>query len=157
MFSISGDRGKTAGTAGIMPNFEYQVEIFAATARIWSTWMDVEHWPDWTPTVNSAKRLDPGPLAVGARTRILQPKLMPAVWRVTHLDEPAGIFIWTTGRPGIKVSATHRVEPMSGGSRVTLALTYAGLLGPLIARQLKSLNWDYLTREAHGLRAHCER
>lgn len=140
-----------------MANFEYQVEILAPPDRIWATWMDVERWPDWTPTVNTAKRLDPGPLALGSRTRVVQPRLMPAVWRVTQLDESGGCFTWAAGRPGIKVTATHRVEPTPDGCRVTLSLTYSGLLGPLMARQLKQLNWDYLTREANGLKSHCER
>ena len=139
-----------------MTNFAYQIEIFAPPARIWSTWMDVDHWPDWTPTVNTTKRLDLGPLSLDSRTKIIQPKLMPAVWRVTQLDELAGIFTWATGRPGIKVTATHLVEPTSDGSRVTISLAYTGLLGSFMARQLKNLTLDYLSREAHSLKAHCE-
>ena len=139
-----------------MTNFAHQIEIFAPPARIWSTWMDVERWSDWTPTVNTAKRLDPGPLSLDSRTKIIQPKLMPAVWRVTQLDEVAGTFSWATGRPGIRVTATHLVRPTSDGSCVTISLAYTGFLGSFMARQLKSLTLDYLTREAHGLKAHCE-
>ena len=58
---------------------------------------------------------------------------------------------------GIQVTATHRIEPSGGGTRVTLVLEYAGLLGPLMAWRLKDLNWDYLTKEAAGLKQLCER
>jgi hypothetical protein len=78
------------------------------------------------------------------------------VWRVTELDESAGVFTWVTGKPGIQITATHRIEPTLEGSRLTLTLDYTGLLGPLMAWQLKDLNWDYLTREAAGLKRFCE-
>ena len=44
----------------------------------------------------------------------------------------------------------------NGSSHVTLSLDYTGFLGPLIAWLLKDLNWDYLTREAAGLKRRCE-
>jgi uncharacterized membrane protein len=139
-----------------MAHFDFTVEIIAPSERVWAVLMDVERWPEWTPSVTSAKRLEEGPLAVGSRTRIVQPKLMPAVWRVTQLDESTGIFTWVTGKPGIHVTATHKLGRVGDESRMTLSLRYSGFLGPLIAWQLKDLNWDYLTKESHGLKRHCE-
>jgi uncharacterized membrane protein len=140
-----------------MSSFRFTVEIIAPQERIWSVLTDVERWPEWNPTVKSAKRLEPGALAVGSRTKIVQPKLMPAVWRVTELDEDSATFVWLASRPGVKVIATHLIDGIGDGCRVTLALNYGGLLGPLIARRLKHLNWDYLTKEAEGLKRRCER
>ncbi|MGO9437864.1 MAG: SRPBCC family protein [Terracidiphilus sp.] len=139
-----------------MGNFLYTVEIYAAPERVWAAFVDVERWPEWTPTVTRVKRMDENPLAVGSRTKLWQPQLMPAVWRVTVLDESVGLFKWTAGLPGIQVTATHRVQPTPNGSHVTLSLDYTGLLGPLMAWQLKNLNWDYLTKEANGLKRFCE-
>jgi uncharacterized membrane protein len=139
-----------------MSNFRLVVEIFAPPERVWAVMLDVERWPEWTPTVTSAKRLEDGPLALGGRTKLVQPKLLPAVWRVTELDPRTGLFTWVTGRPGIKVTASHMVERTLDGSRVTNVLLYSGLLGALMARQLKQLNWDYLTAEAQGLKQRCE-
>ncbi len=57
----------------------------------------------------------------------------------------------------MQVIARHHAELAPGGStRLTLELAYRGLFGRLMAIQLKHLNWDYLTREAKGLKAHCE-
>lgn len=140
-----------------MAVFRFTVEIIAPQDRVWAVWMDIEQWPAWNPVVNRVTRLDPGPFTVGSRTKILQPRLMPAVWRVTELDEPAGVFTWVTSRPGVTVTATHLVDNIGYGYRVTLLLTYSGFLGAFLALSLKRLNWDYLTKEAAGLRQRCER
>jgi uncharacterized membrane protein len=139
-----------------MGNFRYTVEVFAPPERIWVVFVDVERWPEWTPTVTRAQRLEEGPLAVGSQTKIWQPQLTPVIWRVTVLDETAGVFTWTTSKPGIQVTATHKIEPSGDGAKVTLSLDYSGLVGALMAWQLKDLNWDYLAREAAGLKQRCE-
>jgi hypothetical protein len=139
-----------------MPNFSFVIEIAVPPFQVWETLLDVEHWPEWTQSVTSIERLDEGPFAVGSRVRILQPKLIPAVWRVTELNERDRIFTWKTGKPGVKLIARHAVERTALGSRVTLTLSYGGLLGPFMAYQLKDLNWHYLTMEAKGLKARCE-
>jgi uncharacterized membrane protein len=139
-----------------MGNFLYTVEVFAPPERIWATLVDLERWPEWTPTVTRVERLEEGPLAVGSQTKIWQPQLTPVIWRVTVLDETAGVFTWTTSKPGIRVTATHKMDANGDGVRVTLSLDYSGLVGALMAWQLKDLNWDYLTREAVGLKQRCE-
>src|SRR5580765_507243 len=63
--------------------FSISVDIRAAPPRVWALISDIEGWPGWTPTVKSVERLDAGPLAVGSRARIRQPKLLPAVWQIT--------------------------------------------------------------------------
>lgn len=140
-----------------MSTFRYSAEIFSSPEFVWKVLIDVERWPEWTPTVTRVERLEAGALALGSRTRIWQPGLMTTVWEVTELDPATGTFIWRTGRPGVKVIAVHDIKPAPGGSTyLTLALTYGGLLGPFMAMQLKHLNWEYLTREAQGLKARCE-
>jgi hypothetical protein len=127
-----------------MGYFRYTVEVFALPGCVWELLVDVERWPEWTPTVTRVQRMEESPLAIGSRTKIWQPKLMPVVWQVTALDEIAGVFTWATRKPGIQVTATHRVQPMPNGSNVTLSLDYTGFLGPLMAWQFKDLNWDYV-------------
>jgi len=139
-----------------MSDFRHVVEIRVSPAHVWSVMLDVERWPEWTPTVTKIQRMDIGPLTLGSRTRIWQPKLMPAVWQVTSLDEKRRIFAWTTHTFGIRIVARHQVEPVGSFSRVTLSLTYHGIIGAVMARAYRDLNWEYLTREANGLRGHCE-
>lgn len=111
---------------------------------------DIERWPEWTPTVTRIQRLDSGPLAVGSRARIRQPKLPPATWQVSDL-QPGRSFTWITRSPGVCVAGEHGVEPTARGSRVMLSLRFSGVLGPLVARLTRGLNQRYLALEAQGL------
>lgn len=139
-----------------MSDFHHVVEIRVSPADVWKVLLDVERWPEWTTSVSKVQRMDIGPLTLGSRTRIWQPKLMPAVWQVTSLDEQRHIFAWTTHTFGIKINARHQVDAIGARSRVTLSLTYTGVVGAVLARAYRDLNWDYLAREANGLRGHCE-
>ena len=139
-----------------MSNFRHVVEIRVSPAHVWNVLLDVEHWPEWTTSVSKVQRMDIGHLTLGSRTRIWQPKLMPSVWQVTSLDERRHIFAWTTHTFGIKIVARHQVDAIGARSRVTLSLSYTGVVGAVLARAYRDLNWEYLTREANGIRGHCE-
>src|SRR5215218_8712666 len=97
-----------------MTHFSITAEIEAPPEHVWAIMRDIERWPEWTPTVTSIQRLDPGPLVVGSRARVRQPKLPPADWRVTSLNEANRTFTWITRGPGVQVIARHSVEPGGG-------------------------------------------
>ena len=139
-----------------MTNFEKMVQIDVSPARVWDVLRDVERWPEWTPSVVSIHRLDAGRLAVGKRVRILQPKLRPAVWKITEFDEDARLFTWVTQAPGVRVAGRHEVVPSGDGSRARLSLEFSGWLAPLISRLLRRLNESYLDMEAIGLKQRSE-
>jgi hypothetical protein len=139
-----------------MSDFRQVVEIQISSPSVWAVLLDVERWPQWNTAVTRVQRMDLGPLTLGSRTRIWQPRLMSAVWQVTSLDEERRIFAWTTHTYSIKVIARHQIEAVGAHSRVTLSLNYSGILGALMARIYRNLNRDYLAREANGLRTRCE-
>jgi uncharacterized membrane protein len=139
-----------------MTNLRISARILAPRAHIWATWLDVEHWPGWTSTVISAKRLEASPLSLGSRTLLRQPRLPAAIWQVIELDEAKGIFIWATRSPGVTVTASHQLEELPDGSVVTHALKYTGLLSPVIGRLYRSQSQEYLATEIQGLKAYCE-
>ena len=134
-----------------MNRFSITTDIPQAPGRVWAILVDVERWPEWTPSVSRIRRLDPGPLAVGSRARIHQPRLLPATWRIVELAEGRR-FTWVTGGPGVRAVAEHWVEPIDRGSRVTLSVRFEGLLASLVARLTRDLNRRYLELEAAGLR-----
>jgi hypothetical protein len=136
-------------------DYRVAVDIKAAPGRVFAVLCAVERWPEWTSTVTSVKRTDRGTFTVGSRARVWQPRLLPAVWQVTELDEPRN-FTWVTRSPGVAVTGEHLVEADGTGSRVTLSLKFSGLLGPLVSRFYGNLNQRYLATEAEGLRKRCE-
>ena len=134
---------------------QMSIDIEAPPERVWDTTIDIERWPEWTPTVRRARRLDSGPLGVGSRVRIDQPKLPPTVWVVDAL-EPRRMMTLKSGVPGMRVIAHHRLEPKGKGCALTLSLRFEGLFGGLLARWTRDLNHRYLAIEAGGLKRHCE-
>lgn len=138
-----------------MTRFRITVEIDAPPDRVWAVMSDIERWAEWTSTVTSIQRLNPGPLAVGSRMLIRQPKLPPAEWRITELEEGRS-FTSVTGSLGVLVTARHWVESHQGRSRVTLSVQFSGVLGPLVARLTRGLNERYLAIEAKGLKGRSE-
>jgi uncharacterized protein YndB with AHSA1/START domain len=135
-----------------MSDFSVTVDIAAPPERVWAVISDVERWSEWTPTVTEIRRLDRGPLEVGSRARIKQPKLPPAVWQVSELLEGRS-FTWINRSPGVRVIARHGVEPTEQGTRATLSVGFSGLLAPFVAMLTRRLNQRYLTLEAQGLKA----
>jgi hypothetical protein len=139
-----------------MRHFQISIDIQAPPATVVGVMIDVERWPDWTSTVTSVRRLDTGTLKIGSRAAIRQPKLPPALWTVTAIDQARG-FTWVTKSPGVSIAGHHMVEPTPAGCRATLSLDFGGLLGGLVARLTRGLNERYLTIEAEGLKQRSER
>jgi uncharacterized membrane protein len=135
--------------------FTSSIDIDAPAALVWEIWSDVERWPQWTASVSRVRPLAPGPLAVGLRARVEQPKLRPAEWLVTELD-PGRKFVWVSSSPGLRATATHDVEPRGAGSRAISTMTFAGPLGWLVGRVWGSLTQRYMEMEGAGLKARSE-
>ncbi len=114
--------------------------IDAPPERVWKLTLDLESWPETTPTMTSVERLDTGPLRVGSRARVKQPGQPSRVWTVTQL-EPGSLFAWEAKSPGVRMTGSHRVEPASGGCRNTLGFQLrgpmAGVATALLGRALR--------------------
>ena len=136
-------------------DYRVSVEIAAPPERVWSVMADGARWPEWTASVTSVTRLDHGPLRIGSRARIRQPRVLPAVWRVTELHEGRS-FTWVTGSALVRATARHEVESIPSGTRATLSIRYSGLLGGLVGSFTSALNDRYLALEAAGLKARSE-
>ena len=135
--------------------FQKSIDIDAPPDVVWPVRADGERWPEWTASVTSVRRLDKGPLRIGSRALIRQPRFPPAVWKVTTL-EPGRRFVWKSGMPGLWVYADHSVEPSATGSRATLRLTYDGMLARLMGRMTRDITNRYLNMEAAGLKKRSE-
>jgi uncharacterized membrane protein len=131
--------------------FDHSVTVQAPAERVWEVYSDVAKWPDWTPTVDSVERLDAGRIHLGAKTRIRQPKLRPAVWEVTELKE-GEYFEWVSHAPGLKTTGGHRVISTPEGTVVTAMIKQEGALGWLFGRIYASLTKRYIATECEKLK-----
>lgn len=135
---------------------ETVVQIDASPEQVWAVMSDVERWPEWTASVERAERLDEGPLRVGSRARLKQPRFPPVVWEVTEV-EPGRSFSWTARNVGVTSIGEHRIAPNpSGGVTVSLGLRQRGPLASLLAVVTGKLTRRYVETEAQGLKRRCE-
>lgn len=131
------------------------IHIDAPTEHVWNVMTDVERWPEWTASVVKVRRLDSGVFAVGSRARIRQPKFLPAVWEVTHV-EPGRSFTWITRSPGLLVTGYHAVQRSGTGSLAKLSVGFSGLLAGFISILLGETTHRFLSLEANGLKQRSE-
>ena len=131
------------------------IDIDAPPGIVWEVWSDIARWHEWTASITSIDPLGPGPLAVGLRARVRQPKFPPAVWEVTAI-EPGWLFTWVSSSPGARVTGTHRIESHAGGSRATMTIAFAGPVARVVGWISRSLTERYLQLEADGLKARSE-
>jgi hypothetical protein len=129
--------------------------IDASPATVWRVMRDVEHWPEWTPSVTSASLLDDAPLAIGSRVRMKQPRLPASELTVTELEENRG-FTWVSQTPGLLAIGRHHIEPEGTGSRISLSMSFEGTLGSLVELLVRDLTQRYVRMEADGLKARSE-
>lgn len=131
---------------------EVALDIEAPADVVWRVLANVERWPEWTASMRSVELLDPGPLRLGSRVRVRQPRLPVAVWEVTEL-EPGTAFAWTSKVPGLTSYGIHRVAPRGdGASTVTLGIEWRGVAAPLVRLLWGGMTKRYVRMEAEGLR-----
>jgi hypothetical protein len=136
--------------------FRETVTVSAPVADVVRVLLDVERWPSWTASMSRISRTaGPGPLAVGDTVRIKQPRLLPATWTVTTLNESG--FRWTSSMPGVRSTGDHwAVDAGDGRTTVTLGLTFTGPLARPIGMVYAGLVRRYMRMEAEGLRREVE-
>ena len=132
------------------------IDVAASPDRVWEVLVDVERWPEWTDSVSSVRPLDAGPLAVGSRVEVSQPRIPTGTYTVTSL-EPGSAFTWEQRQPGSTVSAHHECAPLpDGGTRVELRVVMSGAVGGVVGRLYRKLTEKYLAMEAAGLKFRAE-
>ena len=129
--------------------------IGASPTIVWDVTINVERWPQWTPTVETLERLDEGEFTVGSTVRIKQPGLPVAVWQVTSLT-PGKSFVWETQVRGMRMIATHELTPVKNGTSCTLRLRITGIVALLLWPFIRSSARESLEKENSALQVECE-
>jgi carbon monoxide dehydrogenase subunit G len=135
---------------------EQSVSVNAPREVVWAVLVDVETWPQLTDSVTSLNRLETGPLRVGSRASIKQPRLPTSVWTVTELVDQER-FTWDTTGPGWRTHAVHDVIPAGPGScTLHLLLEITGPVGEVMGRLTAGTARRYVGMEAEGIKRHAE-
>jgi hypothetical protein len=136
-----------------MSTYAVTESILAKPQSIWPVLADVTRWPDWTPTVSRVEGLDSQSLKIGARFKVFQPKLRPAVWTVTAI-EPLKRFTWATKSPGLELMADHVLAIVDDRTtRLELRFTVSGAFGLIVGPLAKRVVMAYMSIEASKLKA----
>jgi uncharacterized membrane protein len=130
------------------------ITIDAPIEVVWSVFTDVERWPTWASSFTSVELID-GPMRLGAKARIRQPRLPTVVWEVTRW-EPGRSWTWTATSPGARTEASHVLTRSGAGTIAEQTITPSGPIGRLAAMMLRSLTRRYLAMEAAGLKTRSE-
>ena len=133
------------------------IDIDAPASTVWAVVSDVERWPEWTASISSVERSRTGPLAVGERVVVTQPRLPTLTYTVTEVDEGRS-FTWSAGSAVSHGVGEHVLTPrVNGGCTATLRLTQRGPGARLVGVLLDRITRRYLRMEAEGLKARSER
>lgn len=140
--------------------YEHTVSIAAPPEVVWRVLVDVETWPQLTDSITRLNRLETGPLRVGSRASIKQPRLPGNVWVVTELVD-YDRFTWETSGVGWRTRAVHEIAPPGAGtltSRCTLhlVLEMTGPVGRVLGRLSAGTVRRYVGMEAEGIKRHAE-
>src|SRR5262245_61254106 len=130
------------------------IAIDAPIEVVWSVFTDVERWPTWASSFTSVELID-GPMRLGAKVRIQQPRLPTVIWEVTKW-EPGRSWTWTATSPGARTEASHVLTRVGDRTVAEQAIRPSGPIGRLAALFLRSLTRQYLAIEAAGLKQRSE-
>lgn len=134
---------------------ESTVTIAAPSRVVFDVLADVARWPEWSDTMTWVRRHDEGPLVVGSRATVKQPRLRETVWTVTEVEDGRR-FSWRSHAPGVTTTGRHVVVPSGDGAVVTLAIEHTGPLSGPVGLLTKGLTRRYLALEGAGLKELCE-
>lgn len=134
---------------------EHTIDIAAPAERVWELTLDVERWPQLTPTITKVERLDDGPMAIGSQARIKQPAQGARVWTVNTL-EPRRRFIWSTKVMGSRMTGGHQLTETADGTRNHLTVDIDGPLAPVLGLLLRRPILNAITKENEGFKRAAE-
>lgn len=132
------------------------IRINAPVHLVWQVTQDVERWPEWTPTVTSARLAERRPIGVGSEALLKQPMQPLSRWVVTEFVVGQR-FAWETRRPGMRMVGTHELTAEDGGTRNVLRVDAHGWLAKLLWPVLRPAMQKAIADENRGLKSYCER
>jgi Polyketide cyclase / dehydrase and lipid transport len=135
---------------------EKTMAMNATPLTVFNIFIDLAHWNKWTPTIKEISILNNGSAAPGAKIKVLQPKLPPAIWTITEIDHNKSLT-WEKKSFGLNMRSEHQIIDDAKAARVTIRITYEGTLAGLFYRLTHSLTDRYMGLEINGLKSAAEK
>ena len=136
--------------------FETSVDVDAPGDVLWMVLLDVESWPELTPSMTAVTKSADGRLEVGSSVWIKQPRLPRTEWVITELDDGSR-FVWEARGMGVRSTAAHEIhDPTPDRCRLRLVLDMAGPFGAAFGSIYGGMNRRYMDLEAAGLKRKAE-
>lgn len=133
--------------------YRTRTRIDAPFTTVWGLVSDVEHMPDWTPSMTKVSILEGAGLAVGTRVEVRQPRMPAMTWTVDSVT-PTRHFAWSARTAGVVTYAEHWLEPRSDGqhTEVRFAVRQTGPLAWLVGALTMRRTARYVEQEISGLK-----
>lgn len=135
---------------------EKTLAIDAQPNDIFNVLMDFERWNRWTQSITEMSMLNNDRPGAGAKIRVLQPKLLPAIWTITEILRDKSLT-WEKRSFGLTMLSEHLIMNGDKETSMTIRMTYQGPLAGLFYSFTRSLTDRYMTMEINGLKRECER
>jgi len=100
--------------------------INARPEQIFRVLADIENWNQWTPSVKRITIVNDIKFNKGTKARIVQPKLLPALWKITEIEKNK-YFTWVTKYIGVKMTCKHIIESKNNITSVESVMIYEGI------------------------------
>lgn len=132
---------------------EHRIVIAAPIEKVWSVTIDIASWSAWCPTIDEARLVGVGALAVGSPFRLKQPLQRSRLWQVERLCPPT-VAEWRTV-DGESFRATHDLSVCGGRTVSRLRLT-AGARRRLTRWPMRWVLTAAIAAENRALKKVCE-
>jgi len=140
---------------------EHSIEINAPLSRVWEATIDVEHWPQTSPTFQDVKRCGDdknGPFQLKSQAKILQPGMPWTTWTVTDFEEKKR-FAWEANALYglLPMKATHELTCITKfKTKNVLKVETKGMVASLLTPFITGSIQGAIETENKGLKAFCE-
>lgn len=134
---------------------EHTIDIDAPLSRAWELTVDVESWPEHTPTMTDVERLESGPIGIGSTALVRQPGQRARVWTVTRF-EPERCFAWSTRAMGTTMTGRHQMAASDTGTTQTLIVEIEGRMSSIVGVLVRGPIAKAIAQENRGFKTAAE-
>lgn len=138
---------------------EYVIEesslVLSSPNTVFKILSDVTRWKEWTESVSNITFVGSNEFKPGAKLKIVQPKLLPAIWTITEISDGESIT-WEKKSLGLKIVANHILIETDNNTIVKLQIIYSGFFARISYKLSSELTQRYLIKELLGLKEKCE-